>query len=280
MKLMNITKTEYANIDENMSLPIKRDSKTVENLHELFNKSYSDLFWKGFASDEDETLQYDLYLKYFKDHPEKLKDLQQTDITQFCTELFHYNSRRELYFLSGQFLSALINLHFEKTHTKEKYMLIIESLEEKVDFLGFFAKANIEIRGNVGRSTGTQLNGGKIKIYGNAGTHLGREMNYGDITLFGDCKSNAGELMMGGNITINGNAGDFLGINMSGGTIIANKDVKSNVGHDMRGGEIYLNDTYESIAYHFNSGKIYHKNKVIMSPFRNIIRKIKRRIIE
>ncbi len=298
MKLTYITNTEYADIKETSSLTHKTESKMITRLHDLFIQSPTDIFWGWIDSDGDDTIQYNLYRKYFKKNSEELQDLKPATITQFCMELSRYTHEKELYNVGGQFLSALINEHFERTKTKEKYFLITENLEQNIDFLGLFGKANIEIKGNVGRNAGAHLAGGKITIYGNAWTNLGKEMSDGEIILFGDEKTkdkkiqnqkivllgnagmNVGENMRGGKITINGTAGDSLGINMKSGTIIANGQVGHNIGHCMSGGEIYLNDTYQSIAHHFNSGKIYHKNKVIMSPFRNAIRKIKRKIFE
>jgi hypothetical protein len=161
------------------------------------------------------------------------------DVQDFCIMLGEL--LEEDYFVRkpGLFLSALINNCEEMDHTIDIRHLIQPPL-----YLCYLNKKNVRIKGDVGRFFGARMAAGDVVIEGNAGGDFGDNMRGGTIIVNGDVGDEVGTFMTKGSITVKGNAG-------------------FRIGHWMAGGEIHLEGDYKGLSYVDNSGRIYHRGKLI-----------------
>ncbi len=167
---------------------------------------------------------------------EFIKSLQPTaqDIKEFSLQLKQYESIKKCFFITGFFLSALVN------HSKEStFKIVTELLDERVNCLGYELSDQkcIYVKGDVGDNIGEEMKRGFIHIMGNTEDRAGFNMQDGIIIIERNAKKNSGIHMQGGHILIKGNAGEDLGKNMIGGRIEVNGEI-GYISEDCRG-EIY-----------------------------------------
>ncbi len=154
-----------------------------------------------------------------------LEKYDQLPDTQEKIQRFIVHEIKELEYGRRYYLGMFISYCVNEVYEGQEIEL---SLNEPVNYLGWFTKKNWIINGVVG-------------------DRLGQEI-------------------ISGNIIVNGNAGDYLGGWMKDGRIELNGCAGYHVGHDKKGGDIHLNDEYGSIgAQRLGGGKIYHKGKLIVN---------------
>ena len=184
-----------------------------------------------------ESNQYQLYpwmLSFIKN-----LEYTATDVEAFSIAIAGFQYEKGFSGKAGIMLSALIN-----NCREDSFIIHTAHLAEPIHSLGFRNTKNIAVEGNVGFSVGERMEGGSITVKGNAGTMVGDNMKGGVITLQGDAQNYVGDYMEGGRIVVEGNA-PFVGLGMVGG-------------------EIHVNGDYESIPPNFTSGKIFHREKLIV----------------
>ena len=161
------------------------------------------------------------------------------DIDSFLFSLITFQNEKSFY-LTGAFISALVNIHHKDTHQK-KYILPVEHLEIPFEYM----------------------------CCGNSGA---------DILVNGNCGENFGQDMISGTIICNGSVGNRVGSGLKSGTILIEKDTKGGIGAKMTDGCIRIKGrivgyTAEDILaiepFHFYEpylqevlgGEIYHGSR-------------------
>lgn len=153
---------------------------------------------------------------------------------------------------AGMFLSALINLGYEK-----KYIVHTDPLIIPVDFLGYKNKKKILVKGDIGHSGGQGMHCGEMIVEGKAKSHVGFYLKGGCITVKQKAGDYIGSLMDNGRITIGGSSGEHIGWGMKGGVIHLDGDYKSIFWWE--GKEVEGIDTGK-----MEGGRIYHKGNLII----------------
>ncbi len=180
------------------------------------------------------------------------------NVRDFSFMLRDYQDREDFY-LSGLFLSALINAGRGKN-----FEVITRHLSKKLYFIGLESDKNILVIGDTGWQTGTRKYPGKLVIKGNTKGLTGAEMICeGKIIVHGDVEENTGIGLRGGEIIVNGNVkGAGTGKSMRSGKITVNGTVDYSIGEEMTGGEIHVNGELAGIAKKCK-GTIYQRNKLL-----------------
>jgi len=159
------------------------------------------------------------------------------DCTEFAS---HLSSIKDIdhFSLHGQFISTMMNVHFEKTKQQEEYIFRFPE-EKKMDYFCY------------------NLEGQNVRIFGNLGSFTCEKMQAGNVTIFGDIGDHCGGLW-NGTMTVHGNAGITLGNAMKDGTITIFGDTKRCIGYQMRGGNIFIKGKAGNLIGHgMESGRIY-----------------------
>ncbi len=298
MKITEIIDEEYADATkkDGEQIALTKTSKTFQEIHKLY------LFW---LEDSYADWGFDPWSCFYaekmltENRKEELYSME--DITNFCFAIKKFEEHKK-FKESGAFLSALINVHYEKTKSSKEYILVTEHLQIPLDELCSYTKgANILVQGNGGTNACNQIKKGRIHFTGSVGRSLCSCTTGGTVIIDGDCENNACFGMEETNLLIKGNAGNSIGYSTSKkGKIIVNGNVGKyaghfcyggkihikgdaeeeagsqmvegvlridgtcgkNVGSKMQGGKIFLNE-YESISGDIKKGKIYCKNKQI-----------------
>ncbi len=155
------------------------------------------------------------------------------------------NSHWNALFLSGLFLSALINNHYENTHTQEPYLIITKAFEGEGIFGGedYSGPEQIGLRnsgsiiivdGNVGDYLGKEMDAGKIIVNGMASKYIGIGMTDGEIYIKKGCEeiNIAQKINKNGKIVIDGEikniqfTNSYLGREVIHNGVTLNKGVK------------------------------------------------------
>ncbi len=168
-----------------------------------------------------------------------LKTVEYTadDVKKFSILLKNYETR-EWFNWSGLFISALIN-NLEETNVE----LMLNQLNESINFIGYKNEKNLTIIGDTKHWTGNFMKKGKIIVKGNT-------------------KDSTGEGMKGGMILVEGNVGDDLGHEMYCGKIIVNGNAEIHTGLEMNGGELHINGSIKEF-HETCKGKIYQNGKLV-----------------
>ena len=235
---MNISKL----VDETYSSVEGKCVRKVNNSqNDLIKKLHERLeVWKLITSNPD---FYDDSLQYANHFYETLREIPygRDEITKLSFEFQQYeNSFR--FERIGNFLTTLINLHYESKPEKEEYTLITQEMRTPYTKIGIGSSATIRVIGNVGEKVGWESTG-TIIVQGNAGIE-------------------AGFRMRDGKLIIEGNAGYSVGEQMMGGVIHVKKDARDNIGGQMTGGEIHIEGECGKIGS-IILGKIFHQGNCI-----------------
>jgi hypothetical protein len=161
------------------------------------------------------------------------------DVEKFSVALVEFQNEDYFRLAAGMFLSALIN------NCKDNdFVINVRHLTEKIWRLGYQNTKNIIVSGDIGANLGLEMKCGTITVEGNADGLVGTDMEGGSIFVKGSVKHSVGAGMKNGKITVGGNVGPGLG-------------------DWMKGGEIHIHGTLEGLGDDIESGKIYHKGKLI-----------------
>jgi len=269
MKLTDIIDEEYADTIESS---IKKIQVADDNFTSSLMKTYVDTLLydetvretEGYVDIDDFSRHSDLYTFIFNSINKKNSEMKYSsqDITAFSVYLQSIK-KEEYYPLQGIILSALINIHFEKTKTKEEYILI-NSEEYSVNRLGSSIDgAKVKIFGYGGNQLGAYMKNGTITVIGNAGYGVGHEMENGTIIVEGNTLYNCGEMMRGGTIKIKGNCTFSTCFGMQNGKIEILGNAGEKTGIFMIGGTLHVQGKIEEIEKNRSGGEIYEgKEKV------------------
>jgi len=250
VNLEKTIKEEYSDIDYNVKKELQVDDTIQKDILKQYN------IWLREANDIHDSQQTEestflLIYVYNKARDLLKKNVQSytaEDITKFSTSVKKpKNYRPEFWakYQSGLFLSALINVHAERTLQEEltknslhiefqqennSYLLITPEFEESPNLIGFQnERAHILVQGDVGKCCGSRMSGGSITIQGIAGSYLGEYMN-------------------GGKITVH-SARDYAGFHMKDGELHIQEREKQKsefpfcIGLEKTGGDIYFQGT-------------------------------------
>ncbi len=202
---MNLTKTietEYASITPEKVAELKARPFPKEfprALHTLLNE----------VCPQDDTFEGDSIIHDYTVSLAMIKvlsfDYTPEDITAFSLALSPFEEH-EFFSRSGIFLSALINLHQEKTKTTKPYVLVTDYLEKKIDNLCIKnSESNIQIIGDCGYHCGFKMESGTIIVEGSTGYGVGHKMYSGNIEIKKNTKKIGGQdYFSGGKITVYG----------------------------------------------------------------------------
>ena len=138
--------------------------------------------------------------KYLK----KIGTVDQKDINEFLSLAWHEEGDSLLYWVTGSFISDILN-------TCYSYKII------EID-------ANL-VNGELEIGTGFDWDG-ILVVKGDVKFDVGYGMKKGVIIIEGDVKGNVGEFMKGGMIIVNGFVGGFVGNNSLNGVIVLNGELK------------------------------------------------------
>ena len=256
MKITDLVEAEYANVTEQKKELKQKNS--VSQVHKKMRTIITDL--ADYITKDNEPFWY-AYEHFTRKISDELISYTKKDIEECCFMLAEieadYLDFADFSGLAGNFLSALINVKYEKTHQVEEYVLHTDQFQRKINHLGKENKQNIQIFGDVGNCVGSKMLSGSIYINGSVGTHafehmfggsgvitgnaqgqMGQNMEGGTITLNGTTTHNTGDYMQGGIITICKNAGNFCGVNMQNGLITIQGNAGDCVGYGMINGNI------------------------------------------
>ncbi len=256
MKLEKIIQAEYENVIQVDQQTIKV-SKNVENIISIYRKYSSEMF------------QYPTRLKMKETFDEKitqeLKKYTREDITATS---FYFSSSEEKCSTDeslhrGIFLTELIQMHYEKIPSSEKYVLFMHSKKEypssindQITNLCFKLNGpHIQIIGNGGNDICREMENGFVEV-DDVSTYAGRSMNGGTLAIKGNALSYLGCKMQGGYILIEGNSYGTLGYEMKDGSILVKGSNDDFVGTDMQGGKITIMKDANNCGLHFSGGKI------------------------
>ena len=208
-----------------------KENKALEALKEAWQS------FKYFSDDDD----FDLEIDHNYTEATKLTRISYTshDIQLFVISLAEFQDEEHFGLKAGIFLSAVIN-----NGRGSSYMIDVNHLSEKINYLGYLNNKIIKVLGDVDISLGQAMRAGSIVLEGNAGDFTGCDMS-------------------GGNLVIKGNTGNYLGDRMLGGIIIVNGSVSNEAGRHMEGGEIHINGDRSSLGKDIKGGRIYHKGELI-----------------
>jgi hypothetical protein len=176
----------------------------------------------------------------YKSMPKPKKSYDSKDIGEFLVLLERYQDASHFGYISGLFLSSLINYSFNND-----FILHTHHLTSNPENIGYLNYKNIIIKGDPGGWAGYEMKNGKMIIEGNA-------------------RINTGFNTVGGLIEIKGDVSLYLGCGMEGGLIRVYGNAGDDIGYGMKGGDIYLDGDYESISRSIRGGDIYHKGRQII----------------
>ncbi len=201
MKLTETLQKEYSDIEEVIKREIKQSSH-YGIIQSLFEK------WIDYITDEkNHDARGDHLISAY--HSAKLLllansfDYSQGDITTLSIAMPSLRENRDYYWnileLGGMFLSALTNVHYEKTQEKEQYLIITKTFEGQgifggedytgPNYIGFRNNgATIFVEGNVDENLGKEMNKGKIIVNGNANRNIGISLGNAEIHIKKGCK--------------------------------------------------------------------------------------------
>ncbi len=220
MKLTTTIEDAYKDVASNKIevLSQTQESESVSKIINAYQAWYSERrssWTRGVTySSMENTVQF--VNKYFENTFYTPKD-----ITDFSFAL-HSFQNKENFFISGNFITALIKLHYQKTKYAKEYLVVTEHLEKGLDNLC----ANID--------------GENVRIQGNGGSYFGSGMLSGNVTVSGNVESAAGFDMKQGKMVVEGNAEDFIGGGMENGSITIKKNAGNHLGKEMNGGDILV----------------------------------------
>ncbi len=199
--LTELLQSEYADIEEITKREIKQSSQ-YGVIQTLFEK------WIDYLSDDkNRDARGDNLISAY--HSAKLLlltnslDYTQGDITTLSITMPSLRENQEYYWhileLGGMFLSALTNVHYEKTQEKEQYLIITKTFEGQgifggedytgPNYIGFRNDgATIFVEGNVDENLGRDMNSGKIIVNGNANNKIGIHLRNGEIHIKKGCE--------------------------------------------------------------------------------------------
>jgi hypothetical protein len=124
------------------------------------------------------------------------------NIEKFSLILGRYQDLEHFSFVSGLFLSSLIN------HSDDNdFVLHTTHLTTYPGYIGYFNTKNITIKGNAGKFLGNKMSSGRLIVEGDADSLAGDKMTGGLIAIMGDANYCVGSQMKGGEIHINGDYG-------------------------------------------------------------------------
>ncbi len=170
-------------------------------------------------------------------------------ITILCGYLSKYEEDNS-FESTGDFLSELINIHYEQTQYSGKYIIFLKDIQTEIENLG------------------SENNGADILVIGNVGDHLASKMFAGKITVEGNAKSSVGYEMRGGTVSVK-NAKNLVGSHMKNGKLYLKE--AEEISDKFIGGEIHISQGTVFIPYSFDStctGKIFLLEKDIMSEIK------------
>jgi len=270
MKLNEIILDEYSTSTSAQYKDVKSDKLNVAKLFEILTHWMKEFkgnsIYDGYSHKGSELLKKISTIPYSSE-----------DITSLCFEM--QKIRDEIGFThTGNFLSALMNHHQERTGQEEKYVLILEELPPldyvcheiinstvhvfgnvrnffcqeikncHVELFGsaedyacrYMKKGTVSITGSAGTFCGEYMHDGTMSIEKNAGKRLGQMMHNGYILVKGNCEESLGYNNLGGTIVILGNVGIKAGIDMRDGIIVVKGNAAEYLGHSMYGGMIIV----------------------------------------
>ncbi len=244
MNLTSITQTEYSNVEEKKIVSThKETSKYQSKVLEVYKE-----FLAIHRADKDIQPLLKNLQKYIGTTNTSM--YSQEDITTFCLQLINFEED-ESFFISGLFLSQLVNDHYERTHEEKEYILVTNHLQEKMSYLCRKNNgANIRVKGSAASYFADEMKEGIIILEGDCEHELGMHMKGGLVHVLGNCTVGCGQQLSSGYILVFGNAGDCVGANMKGGIVEVKGHVGTDIGINMRGGLLKF---HEDIT-----GKISH----------------------
>ncbi len=177
MKLTQQIEKEYASITPERIAEIKTYSVPKEMPHAL------DIFLNNFCpknstfNNQTANFEYEISLAMIQ-----VLSFNYTseNITSFSLALSSFEEHRYFY-RTGIFLSALINVHQEKTKATQPYVLFTNYLNKKIAHLCMNNKSIIQIIGDCGISCGFQMESGTIIVEGSTESRVGEHMCNGEI---------------------------------------------------------------------------------------------------
>ncbi len=240
MKLTKILNEEYGNVTES-ELQTEKIAKNV-TVEEILQKY---LIWRNAINP---SAGFSEFQKMYEHSLEIVSNISYSseDVPHFCfalKDLKKDSIKKVPNIRLGFFISALINNHYEKTKTSEKYRIITAFFSGHKNHLGYHTNgAEIEIIGDVDNFCGQYMQSGSIFIDGNSGVQLGEKASGGTIHLKGNASIHAAHTLNGGRIIIEGNAGQDLAAYMTSGFISVGGKIER-IGKWISGGEIYNQGT-------------------------------------
>ncbi len=256
MKLTNIIKEEYQDINETIFEKEKNTEKTNQMRDALL------LVWNSRKKNGIETSRYKPITNE-KSYETSYKIVEQMSydrsaLSAFCFAIDPSNEKKSNISFSI-FTSALMNAQYKKEKrnnsalVNNSYIITVKHFQNTIDYFGFLLDGpRVEILGDLGDWTGSSMRKGKITIYGNS--H--------------DC---CGFSMIGGTIFVKENTGKFTGLSMKGGKIEIVGNSKDYTGNAMDGGVIRVSGTIAGIGNNYftnqniKRGKIYEKEQSVFS---------------
>ncbi len=232
MNLTKITQEEYAVVEEKETVDLKinnTNKTTVDALLSLCEKWLVDTekLFNRYGNQGSEYMYAGARMRIGKSHLSyTVEDIHTFSI--YFSEL----KTHKLFSACGQFISALINNHYNKTKTKEIYEIVTSHLNQKLNFIG------------------QKNNGANITVLGDVKDHCGLNMKKGTITVQGDCEDLLGVCMKGGRISVE-NTGIEVGMHMKGGKIEI-RGICKGLSDLILDGLIYHNGKWNHIEHHFS----------------------------
>ncbi len=252
MNLKKITDEEYANLRTEKKEEI-RVSKKMSKIQQIFSDTLQrgierilSFFAKYDDREIDRTIDFEKQIHYFSELISGMKYTQE-DIGEFCFQVTEEKIEKikEMYVLPAisLFISALINHHYAKTRTEEKYVLAFPEIKMKNLCYG--------------------LSGGNVRIIGDVSDFVCENMQNGTVEIDGNAGSDAGVYMHGGTLHIHENSGNTCGCYNHGGKIIVDKNTGTNTGLHMERGIIIVNGTVEMRALEINGGEVWERGNLL-----------------
>ncbi len=249
MKLEETIQMEYADLTK-ADQQIITNSKNVETILSIYKKYSPEMIQyeaRAIKTIFDEKINQELK-KYTKE------DISAASLHFFSAEeKFSANQHK----LIGIFLTELIQMHYEKMQSSEKYVLFTSDKTNCVSFLGFELNGpHIRVIGNCGSLTCCNMKKGLVEVTGTVLSEAGAYMQGGTLVIKGDASYYLGHQMEGGHILVEGNTYGSIGKDMKNGSILVNGSNDNFVGTEMKGGEITIMKDVESCGMELAGGKI------------------------
>jgi hypothetical protein len=207
-------------------IPLERIVRAKQQVMERILEGYLHL-----VEDEAKDLVWLVeHSRVFKAYHNAVNSIQeinydQDDIEEFCAELD--SSTKIPYMIMGP--AGIYVSALINESQEDRIVLRLKDFQRSFHLIGYRLpqQKTLVLQGNVGDFIGANLDGGCLVVEGDAGNWCGAGMEKGEILITGNTGKNTGEWMRGGEIRVDG----------------------------------YIN----SVAKHFSGGKIYEREKLVVS---------------